>query len=62
MLRKQDAVIGKRVKWQSLDQTIPATFGTVIAINEDREVIIEYDDGEEGSTYIDSGVSTVYPA
>lgn len=61
MLRKQDAVIGKRVKWQSLDKTILPSFGTITDIRE-GEVIIEYDDGEEGSTYIDSGVSTVYPA
>ena len=61
MLRKEDAIVGRRVKWQSLNTRLTPTFGTIKDVTDRGEVIIEYDDGEEGSTFIDNAVSTVYP-
>jgi hypothetical protein len=62
MLAKKDAVIGKRVKWRPSGATEHPCFGTIVAVKDDGEVVVEYDDGGIGSTYIDNVVSTVYPA
>jgi hypothetical protein len=62
MLTKKDAVTGKRVKWRPSDATEHPCFGTIRDVKPDGEVIIEYDDGGMGSTYINNVVSTVYPA
>lgn len=62
MITKSQAKVGARVKWQSLDLSIPPAFGTIEAVSERGEIAILYDDGEEGTTYTDSGCSTVYPA
>lgn len=61
MLRKEDAVIGKRVVWRSHNPRLPATYGTIIDVIE-RQCIIEYDDGDEGTTFVDNPTATVYPA
>jgi hypothetical protein len=61
MLCKDDAVIGKRVIWRSTNPRLPATFGTIIGVTE-GQCIIEYDDGEEGITFINNPTATVYPA
>ena len=65
MITKQQAKIGNRIKWQSLDPSIPPAFGKITAIGPapglDRgEVAIVYDDGEVGTTYIESGASCVH--
>jgi hypothetical protein len=67
MITKAQAKVGKRVKWQSLDASIPPAFGRVTAIGpspglDSGEIAIEYDDGEMGTTYVDSGASVVWPA
>jgi hypothetical protein len=60
MLTKSDAIMGKRVQWRPSDEH--PCFGTIRAVKPDGEVIVEYDDGGMGSTYINNVVSTVYPA
>ncbi len=62
MITRDQAKVGARVRWQSLDLSIPPAFGTIEAVSDAGEIAIAYDDGEEGTTYVDSGVSTVYPA
>jgi|GraSoi_2013_80cm_1033760.scaffolds.fasta_scaffold132203_1 hypothetical protein len=62
MLRKEDAVVGKRVVWRSLGTRLTPTFGTIIDVTDRGEVVIEYDDGEGGGTFIDNAASTVYPS
>ena len=36
MLRKEDAVVGKRVVWRSLDTRLTPTFGTIIDVTDSR--------------------------
>ena len=60
MLTKAQAKIGNRVKWQSLDASIPPSFGTITANLGDGEIAILYDDGEDGTTFVDSGASCVH--
>lgn len=67
MITKTQARVGTRVKWQSLDASISPSFGRITAIGpapglDDGEVAIEYDDGEIGTTYVDSGASCVFKA
>jgi hypothetical protein len=61
MLRKEDAVIGNRVVWRSSNPRLPATFGTIVDVLE-GQCVIEYDDGDEGITFINHATATVYPA
>lgn len=65
MITRTQANIGARVKWQSLDESIPPAFGNITALGpapglDKGEVAIVYDDGEVGTTYVDSGVSCVW--
>jgi hypothetical protein len=62
MLSKQDAVVGRRVVWRSLDTRLSPTPGTITDVTDRGEVIILFDDGEDGSTFIDNTASTIYPA
>lgn len=62
MLRKEDAVIGNRVKWQSTNTRLSPCFGTIIRITDRGEVLIQWDDGEDGSTFVYNEASTIYPA
>jgi len=62
MQRREDAIIGKRVKWISSDTRLSPTPGTITDVTDRGEVIILFDDGEDGSTFIDNSASTIYPA
>lgn len=67
MISKSQAKVGVRVKWQSLDLSIPPFYGKIVAIGptsslNENEVAIKYDDGEGGTTFLDSGASCVYLA
>lgn len=67
MITKAQAKIGLRVKWQSLDVSIPPFYGKIEEIGpseflDPNEILIKFDDGETGSTYLDSGASRVFPA
>jgi hypothetical protein len=56
MLTKKDAVIGGRVVWRS-----PDAAGEVRYVD-DIEVVIAYDDGAMGLSYIGNEMSNVQPA
>ena len=65
MITKSQAKIGARIKWQSLDLTIPPSYGKITAIGpspglDKNEIAIEYDDGEMGTEYLDNGASVVH--
>jgi hypothetical protein len=67
MISKSDAKVGVRVKWQSLDSTIAPSYGKIIAVGptsslSDGEIAVKYDDGEDGTTFLDSGASRVFLA
>jgi hypothetical protein len=62
MLSKQDAVIGKRVKWISSDTRLSPTLGTITDVTDRGEITIQYDDGEPGTTFIDNHTARVFPA
>jgi hypothetical protein len=59
MLRKEDAVVGNRIKWQPTDTTSPPAYGTIIGIADSGEVLIEWDDGEDCSTFVYNDASTI---
>lgn len=54
MITKAQAKVGQRVEWRSLDESIPAAPGIITAVKPNGEIKITYDDGEDGSTYIES--------
>lgn len=67
MITKTQAKIGLRVKWQSLDISIPPAYGKIEEIGpseflDPNEILIRYDDEQDGTTYLDSGASRVFPA
>jgi hypothetical protein len=60
MLRKEDCVVGNRIKWQSPDDTnLPPAYGTIIGIADTGEILVEWDDGEDCSTYVYNTATTV---
>ena len=61
MIRKSDANVGVRVKWQSLNSSIPPEMGTIVRVDAEQ-AFIECDDGEDADTYLDSGASCWYLA
>jgi hypothetical protein len=57
MIRKQDAVIGARVKWQSLDGSVPPAYGSIVKVT-DRQAFIRCDFPDpDTDTFLDSGAS-----
>jgi hypothetical protein len=56
MIRKSEAKAGVRVRWQSLDPTVPPAMGTINRVDDER-AFIDCDDGEDSDTYLDSGAS-----
>lgn len=62
MISSKDAKIGARVKWTSLDISIPSTKGTITTIHNGEAMILcddpDPDTGDcESSTWLDSGAS-----
>jgi hypothetical protein len=58
MLTRDQAKVGARVQWFGVGCSKPA-FGTITDITKNDEVHIHYDDGEDGSTFIDNAASCV---
>ena len=56
MIRKNEARIGARVKWQSLDPAIEPARGIIVNVTADQAFIL-CDDGEDSDTYLDNGAS-----
>ena len=62
MIRKQDAVIGTRVKWQSLDASMPPVYGSIVKVT-GQQAFIYCDipdtdtDDRESDTWLDNGAS-----
>jgi hypothetical protein len=62
MITEKDAVIGRRVVWRSRDDAGGEirSYGTIVEVN-DAEVIIDYDDGHKGLSYVGNTLSSVSP-
>ena len=56
MIRTQDAHVGTRVVWRSLDPAIPEARGTITKVTA-RQAFIACDDFENLDTWLDSGAS-----
>jgi hypothetical protein len=62
MLTKPDAEIGRRVVWRSPIAAGEVRYGTIADVIDDIEVVIAYDDGAMGLSYIGNEMSNVQPA
>jgi hypothetical protein len=61
LITEMDAKIGQRIVWRSPEIAGEVRYGSITEVN-GVEIIIAYDDGAMGLTYIGNELSNVYPA
>ena len=60
MITEKDAKVGQRVRWRDSD-TGEIRYGTIIEVLDNIEVIIDYDVGSKGLTFVGNTLSNVSP-
>ncbi len=61
MLRKEDLVIGTRIKWQAINTRKPVFFGTIIRVDGD-EVLIEWDGQPDANSFVYTEADAIHLA
>jgi hypothetical protein len=61
MITKEHAQVGQRIVWRSPEIAGEVRYGSITEVN-GVEIIVAYDDGAMGLTYIGNELSNVYPA
>jgi hypothetical protein len=61
MLRKEDLVVGTRIKWQAINIRKPVFFGTIVGVTGD-EILVSWDGQEDANTFVYTDATSIHLA